>query len=96
MGWRFGRNADGQMILVDSSVWIGYFNRKITPQTDWLDSALGMEIIIVGDLILVEVLQGFPNPGGGRNGLAESQRFAVWPNRSHFCGISRSRLNRME
>lgn len=47
------------MILVDSSVWIGYFNGKINPQTDWLDSALGREIIIVGDFILVEVLQGF-------------------------------------
>ncbi len=47
------------MILVDSSVWIGYFNGTINPQTDWLDSALGKEIIIVGDLILTEVLQGF-------------------------------------
>ena len=56
---RFGQDADGQMILVDSSVWIGYFNGKINPQTDWLDSALGREIIIVGDLVLAEVLQGF-------------------------------------
>ena len=47
------------MILVDSSVWIAYFNGKINPQTDWLHSALGREIIIVGDLILMEVLQGF-------------------------------------
>lgn len=47
------------MILVDSSVWIGYFNGQINPQTDWLDSALGREIIVVGDLILVEILQGF-------------------------------------
>lgn len=59
MGRRFGQNADGQMILVDSSVWIGYFNGIINPQTDWLDSALGKEIIIVGDIILAEVLQGF-------------------------------------
>ncbi len=49
------------MILVDSSVWIGYFNGKNNPQTEWLDCALGKEIIIVGDLILVEVLQGFKN-----------------------------------
>ena len=56
---RFGQNADGQMILVDSSVWIGYFNGIINPQTDWLDSALGKKIIIVGDIILAEVLQGF-------------------------------------
>lgn len=47
------------MILVDSSVWIGYFNGIINPQTDWLDSALGKEIIIVADLVLAEVLQGF-------------------------------------
>ena len=47
------------MILVDSSVWINYFNGKISPETDWLDSALGQEPIIMGDLILTEVLQGF-------------------------------------
>jgi predicted nucleic acid-binding protein len=47
------------MILVDSSVWIAYFNGKINPQTDWLDAALGKRVIIVGDIILAEVLQGF-------------------------------------
>lgn len=47
------------MILVDSSVWIDYFNGKVTPKTDWLDSALGNEPIVIGDLILTEVLQGF-------------------------------------
>ena len=47
------------MILVDTSVWIDYFNGRITSQTDRLDSVLGVEVIIVGDLILAEVLQGF-------------------------------------
>jgi predicted nucleic acid-binding protein len=47
------------MILVDSSVWIGYFNGKKTSQTDWLYSSLGNTPIIMGDLILTEVLQGF-------------------------------------
>jgi len=47
------------MILVDSSVWIDYFNGRKTTKTDWLDSAFGNEQIIVGDLILAEVLQGF-------------------------------------
>jgi predicted nucleic acid-binding protein len=47
------------MILVDSSVWIDYFNGKKTSKTDWLDSALGSKPIIIGDLILAEVLQGF-------------------------------------
>lgn len=49
------------MIIVDSSIWIDYFNGKITPQTDWLDSSLGNTPIVVGDLILTEVLQGFQN-----------------------------------
>jgi predicted nucleic acid-binding protein len=47
------------LILVDSSVWIGYFNGDITPQTDKLDALLGREPVAIGDLILAEVLQGF-------------------------------------
>ena len=47
------------MILVDSSVWIDYFNGRKTAKTDWLDSSLGQTPIIMGDLILAEVLQGF-------------------------------------
>ena len=47
------------MILVDSSVWIDYFNGLVTPQTDTLDTLLGVEWLATGDLILVEVLQGF-------------------------------------
>jgi len=47
------------MIVVDSSVWIDYFNGKKTPQTDWLDSALGNTPLIMGDPVLTEVLQGF-------------------------------------
>jgi hypothetical protein len=42
-----------------STVWIDYFNGNKTAQTDWLDSALGETPIIIGDLILTEVLQGF-------------------------------------
>ena len=47
------------MILVDSSVWIDYFNGAITPQTERLDSLHGREPLAIGDLILTEVLQGF-------------------------------------
>ena len=55
------------MILVDSSVWIDYFNGKKTAQTDWLDSSLGNTPILMGDLILTEVLQGFQNDKDFRN-----------------------------
>lgn len=47
------------MILVDSSVWIDYFRGALTPQTEKLDSLLGIDPIATGDLILTEVLQGF-------------------------------------
>ena len=47
------------MFLVDSSVWIDYFNGRRTPATDYLDAALGREPVAVGDLMLAEVLQGF-------------------------------------
>ena len=47
------------MILVDSSVWIDYFNGAITPHTEKLNSLLGRERLAIGDLILTEVLQGF-------------------------------------
>src|SRR5687767_10468885 len=47
------------MILVDSSVWVDYFNGTITQETDFLDALLGAEPVAIGDLILAEVLQGF-------------------------------------
>ena len=47
------------MILVDSSVWIDFFNGNPTWQTDLLDNYLSNVPIIIGDLILTEVLQGF-------------------------------------
>jgi predicted nucleic acid-binding protein len=47
------------VILVDSSVWINYFNGVSTWQTDLLDHYLSNTPIIIGDLILTEILQGF-------------------------------------
>jgi predicted nucleic acid-binding protein len=52
------------MILVDSSVWIDFFRNKPTAQAEWLDRNLGVEGLIVGDLILAEVLQGFRDDRG--------------------------------
>ena len=47
------------MIVVDSSVWIDFFNGVSTPQVERLDALLGTTPVAIGDLILVEVLQGF-------------------------------------
>ncbi len=47
------------MIVVDSSVWIDFFNGAETHEVERLDALLGVTPVAVGDLILVEVLQGF-------------------------------------
>lgn len=47
------------MIVVDSSVWIDFFRGDTSPEVDRLDELLETSEIIVGDLILTEVLQGF-------------------------------------
>ena len=46
------------MIVVDSSVWIDYYNGRTTPQTQKLTTLLGETELLVGDIILCEVLRG--------------------------------------
>ena len=45
-------------MLVDSSVWIAHLRGSLTPATAKLEAAASREPILVGDLILLEVLQG--------------------------------------
>jgi predicted nucleic acid-binding protein len=46
------------MILIDSSVWIDYFRNVVSPETTKLDTLIGAEVVVSGDLIVAEVLQG--------------------------------------
>ncbi len=71
------------MIFVDSSVWIDYFNSKKSWQTDQLDQLLGEELIIIGDIVLAEVLQGFRNEKDFEN-AKKALRLLPCPN---LCGI---------
>jgi predicted nucleic acid-binding protein len=52
------------VILVDSSGWVAFFRDEATPQAEWLDRNLGVEGLVVGDLILAEVLRGFKDDRG--------------------------------
>ncbi len=47
------------MTFIDSSVLIDYFNGIENWQVEKLDEMLGKEMVVIGDYILVEVLQGF-------------------------------------
>jgi len=49
------------VIVADTSVWIDYFRGKDARHTEILDYELEHERIVIGDLILAELLQGFRN-----------------------------------
>ncbi len=51
-------------MIVDSSVWVDYFNGRDTPQARRLTAALvAHETVALLDLVLAEVLQGFRDDG---------------------------------
>lgn len=80
------------MILVDSSVWIDYFNGTDSRETDLLDALLGSEPLLTGDLILTEVLQGFRHDRDFRRARAALERLAFAPMVGHAIAI-RSAVN---
>jgi len=47
------------MMLVDTSVWVDYFNGRENKHTQALDLAIIDGTVALGDLILLEILQGF-------------------------------------
>jgi predicted nucleic acid-binding protein len=47
------------VILVDTSVWIDYFNGIENKKTESFDRLLSEQSVLVGDVILTEILQGF-------------------------------------
>jgi len=53
-------------VFVDTSVWIDFFIGRLTPQTTRLRLLLGKQALVIGDLVLMEVLQGFRHEGDVR------------------------------
>lgn len=64
------------MTVVDSSVWIDFFRTVSTPQVELLDLLLKERAALVGDLVMVEVLQGFAHDHQFRFAL---RRFSYLP-----------------
>jgi predicted nucleic acid-binding protein len=58
------------VVLVDTSVWIDYFNGVDAPHVERLDKLLGSGRLLIGDLILVELLQGFARDADYRRARA--------------------------
>ena len=65
------------MIVVDSSVWIDFLNGREAPHVTRLRATLGVEEIVVGDLMLYEVLQGLKDEHAARSVEALLRRFDI-------------------
>jgi predicted nucleic acid-binding protein len=46
------------VVIVDTTVWIDYFQGTRNPETDWLEAELDRQRLGLTDIILCEVLQG--------------------------------------
>ena len=46
------------MVIVDTTVWVDYFQGVENPETDWLNTELDRQRLGLTDIILCEVLQG--------------------------------------
>ncbi|HLW89961.1 MAG TPA: PIN domain nuclease [Roseiarcus sp.] len=67
------------MILVDSSVWIAHLRGHRTPATAKLEAAASREPLLIGDLILLEVLQGARDESHAARIERELRRYALVP-----------------
>ncbi len=67
------------MIVVDSSVWIDFFNGKATPQSLRLKNLMGVEPLSLGDLMLCELLQGARSDQHARALEKELRNFDIHP-----------------
>ena len=67
------------MILVDSSVWIAHLKGRATTETRKLEEAAARAPLLVGDLILLEVLQGARDEGHASRIEQALREYAVVP-----------------
>jgi len=83
------------MVIVDSSVWIDYLNRSVSPQTRWLQAARGAEEIGLTTLVLAEVLQGIRFDGRFRAAEGFFRTMQVFELFAASIGVQSARNYRM-
>lgn len=67
------------MIAVDSSVWIDFLNGNETREVAFLSRLLGVEPLLVGDIVLLDVLQGIGSEAEAGRVEDALRRFDVEP-----------------
>ncbi|HEY0327850.1 MAG TPA: PIN domain nuclease [Rhodopseudomonas sp.] len=78
-------------MVVDSSVWIDFLNGRKAAHVERLRAALGVDEVIVGDLMLCEVLQGLSSERDARQVEALLRRFEIVPIGGDAIAVSAAR-----
>src|SRR6187549_156391 len=66
------------MVIIDTTVWIDYFNGTATPETEWLDREAERRRLGVLDLCVCEILQGLATDREAARVLRYLRRFEIF------------------
>jgi predicted nucleic acid-binding protein len=66
------------MVIVDTTVWIDYFNGTATPETEWLDHEAEQRRLGLLDLCVCEILQGLSTDQEAARVLRYLRRFEIF------------------
>ncbi len=83
------------MIVVDSSVWISYFHRTATPAVERLRAITRTDDILVGDVMMLEILQGARSEEVARALETELRTFTIVSMLSDAVAVSAARYYRL-
>ncbi len=79
------------MVIVDSSVWIDYFNGVENPESDWLEWHVDQERLGLTTIILTEVLQGIGDEKTAALVYRELQQFEIFVASSASLAVAAAR-----
>jgi predicted nucleic acid-binding protein len=79
------------VIVVDSTVWIDFFNGRNAPHVQRLRELLGLNEILIGDLMLCEVLQGLESERAAKDVERLLRRFDILPMAGDLIAVAAAR-----
>lgn len=66
------------MVIVDTTVWIDYWDGASTPEANWLDREMNRQRLGVTDIVVCELLQGVRDDAEAATVERELARFEVF------------------
>jgi predicted nucleic acid-binding protein len=66
------------VVIVDTTVWVDYFQGTSNPETEWLDAELDRQRLGLTDIILCEVLQGVRDESTAIDVERQLLKLEVW------------------